>query len=446
MSTLLIENYLSKNIISNLDSPIGRERVRSASGRMIWLAEAGDILLLSRIPDQAYFAYACDLMGVDQKDVEVIVPPPGIMGTDVLTSERLFLPETIGRLSGALAERPGLKQLDAYVVDEAILRIASALGLDDAIPGRDFVAQGGADLLNSKGLFRMMCRQAGIPVADGVVMRNLDEVAYWTEVFLRDTGSVILKRNFHTGGYGNFVFSRSPETRPLGALEAIHATDSTQVREALHRVWPFLSAGGSQPVVVEQYFPGSTTLACELKLTDHDVRWRTQLEMLMNPRIDGFVWRPFGTLESDATFRTHATELAWKVHALGYRGILIVDAIVTPAGEFLLTEFDGRQGGLTHLHSMLTRLVSPAYGNDRHAAVINVPCADVAKAIESLRGDEICFSPREKRGVVLTSGGVDGAGPVESCIIAESADAVREMRDRLVSLLSPGGISEVSAV
>ncbi|WP_305787944.1 peptide ligase PGM1-related protein [Symbioplanes lichenis] len=431
MVNLYVENYLSGNLISNLDSRTGRSRVRAMNGRMLWFAGPGDVVVLSRSLDHTYVKYACGLLGVDPGDFDVVVPPPGVLGTDVLTRDRLCRPEFLRRLSRMPAVRAGLRRVVAYVTDETILRMAGSLGAEDAVPGRDVVAQGGVDLLNSKGFFRATGRSAGVPIAEGVVMRDVQEAAYQAGELLRRTGHVIVKRNFHTGGYGNVVLSRSAATVPIGALETVEVRDSAQVEPALRRLWPFLSASGSQPVVIERYHPGSTTLAGELELTERDVRWRTHVEMRMNPRIEGFVWRPFGTLGADESYRARAVELARKVHDFGYRGILNVDSIVTPGGEVLITEFDGRHGGLTHLHSLFTRLLSASYVHDRHIVVVNLPCEDVSAAIAALHAEGLGFDARARRGVVLASAGTGDGGPVECCVIGGSESEVLSMEDRL---------------
>ncbi|MCZ0999673.1 hypothetical protein O1M63_18655 [Streptomyces mirabilis] len=71
----------------------------------------------------------------------------------------------------------------------SVARFATALGLSEKLPGYDFLAQGGGELVNNKAAFRTLAAAAGVPVAAGTVVRDPGEAAAATDPAAGQRGS-----------------------------------------------------------------------------------------------------------------------------------------------------------------------------------------------------------------------------------------------------------------
>ncbi|WP_158880152.1 peptide ligase PGM1-related protein [Amycolatopsis anabasis] len=428
MPTLYIENFVNEDLFADPPTETARVAVRARSGLFLWLAAPGDVLVLSRRPSDAFLDYVTRTLGMDTGDLTVLVPPPGRLGEDMLTRDRLGDPEFVTRLA-----RLGCTDFTAYCLDRFTTSIAAAAGVADAVPGQAFVDEGGADLFNSKSTFRALAAGLGLPTARGAVVRGLDEAVETVDGYLRRGAHVIVKRDFHGGGFGNVVLSPDPGLPAIGAGDFAHTPAGS--RAPLRQRWDYLSSGGKSPVVVEEYHENCVTLCAEFAISAHEVTTDVLVEMRMRPRVDGFAWLDPGTGAGSAgRFRRLALRLAEVMRTLGYRGLVNIDGIVTPDGQVLLSEFNARLSGFTHLHRLLVRLVGPDYPHERHVAAGVFPAPSTKDAEHLLALGGLRYDHRRREGVVLTSDGAAASGRAAYCAIATSATRLAALEDAVAGL------------
>jgi hypothetical protein len=427
MSTLYLENFINEDLWDvGLDAgDMTRAVLRGRSGEFLWMAGPGDVLVLAREPSEAFLTHVTRILEFDPGACTVLVPPPGRHGDDVLTRDRLTDPGFVSQLTGF-----GCTEFVAYYLDRFTTSFAESVGAANSIPGRAFVDQGGADLFNSKSVFRSLATGLGMPVADGTVVRGLADAVAVVDAYLGRGAHVILKRDFHGGGLGNFVLSAQPDVPAIGAVASVHTPGGA--RTYLEANWHQLTSGGGFPLTVEEYHLDCTTLCAEFTIAADDIVTDVLVEMRMRPRVDGFVWLDPATGTGRAgEFRVLAYHLADVMRRLGYRGVVNIDGVVTPAGRTLMTEFNARLSGFTHLHRLLTRLVSPDYAWERHVAAGIFPASSTKQAESVLARAGLSFDHRRRVGVVLTSDSAAESGRSAYCAVATSAADLADLEQRL---------------
>lgn len=115
--------------------------------------------------------------------------------------------------------------------------------------------------------------------------------------------------------------------------------------------WTWLTAGRGQRVVVEQYFADSAPLYAEFAIDDAGVVLVGCGEMVMRPTVVGEITPPVTPdAESRAELVAQGARLCEALRAIGYRGRVSADAVLTPKGEIRFHETNGRLTGSSHLH------------------------------------------------------------------------------------------------
>ena len=287
-------------------------------------------------------------------------------------------------------------------------------------------------MLNSKGVFRAIAAGVGAPIAAGAVVSNSRDVAERAWALLDAGRCVIVKQDFHVGGFGNEILSPVKGIQALGASRVVTLTDRPAVEEHVARQWSRYSNDERHNVIVEDYAPDSVPLYAEAEITDSKTTVLNHGEMRMAPVFDGFVIPgKLTTPAQRATFLEAVTLLCEPVRAIGYRGLINIDGIVTPDGATLLTEFNGRLGGSTHLHEIGTRLVGHEYAARRILATRNHwPVPSFEEAMSLLHANGIAFDSTTRTGVVITCDHSHLERAVEYCVIAadvEQADEIEKL-------------------
>ncbi|WP_027660533.1 preATP grasp domain-containing protein [Salinispora fenicalii] len=434
MTTLIIGNSRTWEMVGDL-AALTSDQLRDggcAAQRLLWFARDGDVLVLPFAPPADYLSYITHLTGTRASSLTTVIPPPGSLGSDILTPDRLADPSFLNDLRGALGNRPPVKILAVYK-DFSITRIARTLGAETALPGYPFSAQAGDALVNSKAGFRALAAGAGVPIAPGTVVTR-PEQALEAIADLFDQGhSAVVKMEFNGGGLGNEVLSRTDGVVPTGAAQAVVLPDRPALLSYVQRRWERLTAGHAHRLVVEQFFPRSTTSYAEFIVTDEAAQLIGVGDLLMEPRAIGGVL-PAQTI--DAETRTElldgAHQLVESLRVLGYRGVVCADAIVTPDKQVLFTETNCRLTGSTHLHlALYGRLVDPEYREKRiFLEHFGWAVPSFTEAVERLAMAGLAYDPTSRTGVVITSNNVDADGTVACCAIAEELQAAEELHRR----------------
>jgi hypothetical protein len=189
-------------------------------------------------------------------------------------------------------------------------------------------------------------------------------------------------------------------------------------------------------VVIERFFTGCTTVYAEFELTDFATELSGTGQILMEPVAAGEIVPP-PTLTSDqrVELEKEAARICETFRGLGYRGRLSADAIVTPEGDILFTETNGRVTGSTHLHTVIRGRMLADDGAGRTLLERDswaVPSYEAA--VETLRSTGLGFDPARGSGVVITANYVPVTGAVMYCVVASDIDAARALETRLHAL------------
>ncbi|MFI0737422.1 peptide ligase PGM1-related protein [Streptomyces sp. NPDC021100] len=425
MTALLIGNNRAAEMAGVPDgTPDERRRAARGAQRLLWWARDGDVLLLPEAPDDAFADHVTGLTGTRRASLTVVtagLPPTGALPDAAVAAVR-----------AALAGRTVDRVMPVYA-DTCVTDLVRRLGAERALPGWAFHAQGGSALVNSKAAFRAVAAGTGTPVATGTVAGTPDAAGAAAAELLAAGHSAVLKAAFHSGGLGNEVLTTDPAVRPLGAHRAVVLPGPDAAREYTARHWSGLSSGGRHPVVVERYHPESVPVYAEFEIGDAGVVLSGHGEMLMDPMLDGETVP--AALPPDLLDRLvgGGRRLCEAYHALGYRGTLSADAIVTPAGELLFTEANGRLTGSSHLHSVLAaRLVGEPLRSRRvflEQGAWRVP--SFGAALAALERSGLAFDPATRTGVVLVGDRVPVDGTVVPCVIAPDRPAAHAVRRSL---------------
>ncbi|MFD9957902.1 peptide ligase PGM1-related protein [Amycolatopsis sp. NPDC058986] len=403
-----------------LDPPYDRY-LRAQSHRTVWLARPGDVVIVPTPIDRQFLEYATGLRGFGPADLTVLGPG---------TAHTAGFAETVTR---AIADRRAEKAWPYYFDRTAAALVRS---LDLPVPG--FTGQGGAELLNSKVMFRALAAGIGVPIAEGVVPASAAEAEEYVWAALSLGHCVIVKQDFHVGGLGNEIASPGERIRPIGARQVHHCTDRESVARFVARHWKAGHAEHEHRVVVERYTPDSRSIYVGFHLTDDGAEAYGHGEMRMTPIINGLITpSPAASSPAFAEFLGHAERLADAVRVMGYRGQLSVDGVLTPGEDVFLTEFNARSGGATHNHCIMSQLAEP-HGETDRIMLDRRRCTlpPLEKLLTTLDGEGLGFDTTRRSGVVVTvHDGGTGRETGEFCAIAENLETAELLENDAVAAI-----------
>jgi hypothetical protein len=393
--------------------------------RLAWFAEDDDILVLPVAPEDAFLDYVTGLTGTRRGSLQVVTPSGGAAG-GTLTSALLTDPGLIRALRAAIGARP-VTEIMALWPEAAVAHLARALGAEAALPGYGFVEQAGGILANSKSFFRTIAGGTGVPTPEGAVCTSRAAAAAAIASLL-DGGPVIVKHDFLSGGWGNEILSTEDGIRPIGARRAVTVTGQADIRAYLDDRWDWLSASGRGRPIAERYVQDSSAYFAECIVADEGVAIAGDGELISAPYAIGQVMPATG-LEPALLDEICAgsRRLAGGMHAIGYRGVLGPDAIVTPQREVMFTEFNGRVTGSTHIYRRIGQhVVGPGYGKDRLILERVWPegwsVMSFTSAVERATAAGLAYDPACRKGVIWTNA-FDGIRGVMYCIVAEDLES-----------------------
>jgi Pre ATP-grasp domain/PGM1 C-terminal domain len=420
--------------------PTAHLQTAAASAQLlIWFAKAGDIVVLPCEPEREHVDYVTTLTGTDPASLHLLVPPAGIVGTDLLTADRLADPEFRAALTDAIAGRE-ISEVVTLTPEASVVELARDLGFLDKVAGHEFIGQGGGRLLNSKAIFRAVAAGSGVPLPEGGVCTNKVEAEILIEHLFAKGYSVMLKRDYACGGAGNEIVSQVGGFQPVGAERVVVLADRAAVRTYLDERWDWVTNERRFPAVIERYVPGSRGIFVEFTVTDDGPVFSEHGEMLSAPTANAQVI-PSPALPPRALPELVAAggRLCESLRMLGFRGQFCADAIVTETGEVLFTEYNGRITGSTHIYTVIGReLVGPDYANDR---VLVEYCGwqvpSYQAAVERLAESGLAFDRGSRTGVVLVKAFSQADGTVRYCAIAEDFAAAEKTRELVEGLFSP---------
>lgn len=438
MATVIVGNSRTEEMVGDLTAltPTDLRVGGCVAQRLLWFARDGDVLVLPWLPSDDYLAYVTALTGTDRGTLTFVVPPPGRLGTDILTPDRLADESFRDQLRRVLRDR-SVRHVFPVYTDLSVVELAHALGVEAALPGHRFSAQSGDALVNSKAVFRALAAGAGVATAPGTVVTGPEQALDAITGLLYRGHSAMVKQELHGGGFGNEILSPVDGVAPAGAQRVVVLPDRPAVAQYLAQRWDWLTGGRGNRLVVERFFPYSRTIYAEFLITDTGADLLGVGELLMEPVAVGAVF-PAQSISPQAhdELVDGGLRLCESLRAVGYRGVVSADAILTPGGDVLFTETNCRLTGSTHVHMVLCgQVVDPGYRRRRvFVERAGWPVPSFAAAVDQLARSGLGYAPASRTGVVLTTDQVSGDGTVTYCVVAEDLDAARELERGLGGL------------
>lgn len=441
MPKLIISNQRTEEMVGDLGSlsPDYRAYVGNQAQRMAWCLQEGDVLVLPVAPDDHFLDYVAEQLRIDRLSIDVIVPQAGSYGGGVLSRDRLLDPGFLARLRRSVADRD-VREVFPFHFDSTVTVLSRKLGLDTVTPGFDFLDQGGGRLLNSKATFRALAGGTGVAVPHGRVCSSQEEAAefLWEEL-LGQGHPAIVKKDFHVAGFGNEVVSPVAGVEPVGALRTVVTADLEALAKYLAERWNWLTDGERSPVVVERYHVDSLPLCAEFHVGEEGAELAGHGAMRMAPVLNGHVWpAPAAELGGFEEFLRSARQLCIPIHAMGYRGFVSIDAIVTPDQNLLINEFNCRVSGSTHAYHIGEHVVGGSYLTDR-ILVEQRRCTFPAftTAVGILEETGLAYDHATRTGVlVAVEDGSDAGGFGEYCVVAENAEQAARLEAALTEVFA----------
>ena len=445
MPALVVSNSRTEEMVGELAALTSLERQLGgcAALRSLWFTQSGDVVVLPYPPRDEYLRYVTDLTRTDPGSLTVLVPPPGVLGADLLTPDRTADPGFRKQVQAAVRERDVDRVLAVYK-DVPIAQLAVAAGL--ALPGHAFSAQGGDAIVNSKAAFRALAAGVGVPIARGLATTRKIEAQAVIMELLAAGHSVMVKQEFQGGGWGNEILSPVAGVRVAGAPREVVLHDAAAVADYLAKRWEGLTVGGRFKLIIEQYLTDCDTVYAEYLIGDEGPELSGTGEILMEPVAIGEIVPAQALTPASRTFLVESgLRLCRSLHAMGYRGYLSADAVLTPAGDIVFTETNGRISGSTHLHISIGARVLDAVHRGRRVLLQLSGWAvpSFAAAVERLRDADMAFDRETGLGVVLVSDLMpDGA--LSYCVVAEDLESARALNHRLTGLFDVATLGERS--
>lgn len=435
---IIIGNSRTVEMVGDLSRLSERARKGGAWGaqRMLWFAQDSDVVVLPWRPPSYLLEYVTSMTGTDPRSLTILVPPAGALGTDLLTPDRLADPVLISELRAAIVGED-VERVVTCFDDQAVVELCETLGVQEALAGYAFSAQGGVALVNSKAVFRAVATGIGLTIAPGVVTADPARALSTLRRILGQGHPAMIKQEYAGGGFGNTIVAPHDGVRPSGAAEVTVLPDSEAVAEYLGSTWHWMTAGGESRVVIERFFTDCTTVYAEFEVTDAASELSGTGEILMEPVAAGEVVPP-PSLRSELhdELVREGRRICDTFRALGYRGRVSADAIATPDGELLFTETNGRVTGSTHLHTVLRdRMLGPQRSDARTLLERDSwPVRSFPAAVAALERSGLAFDRATGEGVVLTANYVDVTGAVMYCAVAATSAAARALESRVLAL------------
>lgn len=218
MPKIIIGNVDNDSMIGDLSKMDERLRgiTSTIANRLLWLAEPSDIAVLPFPVADDILAHIASVSGASLDPGRIIAVDGEGSGPRIITSDVLLNKDTLRRVKAAMGEEKDW-QVVAYFHTSAVSAFADALGIVEP-SSMAFLAEGGAELFNSKSFFRKAMLGADLPIAEGAVCVSLSQAQLAAAKLIGETGSIILKEQFNGGGDGNAVITFGDRQTQMGAI------------------------------------------------------------------------------------------------------------------------------------------------------------------------------------------------------------------------------------
>ncbi|WP_246510522.1 preATP grasp domain-containing protein [Bradyrhizobium glycinis] len=403
--------------------------------RSAWFAQPGDVIVSPVVIPADVFASIGATLDFDASTVFLLVPE-GDGQSPVLDDCTLLSEAVVERIKKHIRQNSNWRLYPCYFT-EGVARLAAMLGIPQT--GDGFALQRGPDLLNRKSHFRQLATSVALPLPNGSVTTDSNELLRAITSLRSETGRVIVKLDNGAGGVGNVILT-SNESDPLpGARDTRRIPWRSFDPDAL---WSEMTTASCRTLVVESYHLARSLFYLEYEIEeDGSIVYINSGNIRLRKSTDrterALIWTG---LELPSNLRNeqwlaaqaHAYRFVALARDLGYRGMINIDAILAKDGRLLFNEANGRWGGGSVLHSIAVRLLGFGYsGCNVILSVRDVRSRSVQTAHDRFRKEGFLFDRTRKEGVIPLAADEE-AGTVECLVIARDRPAARHLEHRLL--------------
>lgn len=401
MSKLIVANVDSEHQVADVSGYTADERseILLCNYRMVWLAEEGDIVVLPKLPEPEIVAYWAELFDVPlAKQPTFIAPEDAGDETAFLRQERMFSSDFIAKcrtLISNLSEQERPSAIRAYYPDNYVAEFCEKIGL--AVQD-GFLKEGGATLLNQKTTFRKMASGIGVPIPEGRICDNDNDLRRAMIDFIEQGADFIVKLDRHSGGFGNvIVLGPNSKSNRYGSSSVLSYVSREEGLDICESIVPKVT----EAAVVERYADTDTVLYSEYHINGPgNFQYLNDGTMDMKPLWVGFEIPGQYPNHVRTQFLDQSARIVAAASQLGYRGFINVDGLAV-GSKSLVNEINGRCGGCTHIFDIARRL----FGNDvlakKHIKSYNHGVIwHTNRLVEDLRDNNLLLEKGGTRGVI----------------------------------------------
>ncbi|MGJ5178869.1 hypothetical protein ACQR16_27415 [Bradyrhizobium oligotrophicum] len=412
---LIIANDLDDWIVKKTD-------IRAWALRILWFAEAGDVIIAMDQPDRDFVNYVAKMKGFDPCELTFYIPGGNRYDGRLFDHLSLNNPEFVRAVTVDVANATDVlvnwsSPLVAVFLDQ--------VGLADRWPGCLVFAQGGAELFNSKATFRALAATADVPIRSGMVCRSVEAAAQATSALLARNLAVVIKTALGSAGAGNHILTVEPGLDAAGAgckYMSVVDNDISAIVEFWRQHWSWASSSGAYPAIVEAFLPDARTIYAEYLCDQDGARLGVVGELEFRSRIAAGDTVPVRNIKPDVHARLvcESQRLANVYWSLGYRGPISVDALLSINDEVVFTEANAQITGSTHLYRVILQTIA---GDGRHISQMFSPESWAINStdhfLQILRNSGCEYDPKIRRGIIITTPriGAGTAGPITFSIV-----------------------------
>ncbi|SFQ34953.1 hypothetical protein SAMN05216330_13010 [Bradyrhizobium sp. Ghvi] len=438
MPRILIMNAGTAQMSGADLTPAQLSLAANSAYRSAWFAHEGDLIVSPVVVPADLLSFIGATLDFDASSVCVLVPE-GRRHSPVLDDCTLLSKTVFGRISRHVRQKSTWRLYPCYST-EGVARLAAMLGI--AQSGDDFALQRGPDLLNRKSHFRQLATSVALPLPNGSVTTDSDELFRAVTSLRTETGSVIVKLDNGAGGVGNVILTGN-ESDPLpGARDTRRIPWPSFDPDAL---WSEMTTASCKTLVVESYHLAKSLFYLEYEIEDDGSivfmnSGNIRLHKSTNQFERALIWTGL-ELPSDLgneqwlSAQADAYRFVALARNLGYRGMINIDAIFADDGRLLFNEANGRWGGGSVLHSIAVRLLGVDYcACNVILSVRNVRSKCLQTAHDRFVKEGFLFDRTRKEGVIPLAADEE-AGTVECLVIARDRPAARDLQHRLLRMV-----------
>ncbi|MDA9476827.1 hypothetical protein XI03_20470 [Bradyrhizobium sp. CCBAU 65884] len=406
--------------------------------RSAWFAQHGDVIVSPVVIPADLLSSIGATLDFDASTLFLLVPEGGRQ-SPVLDDCTLLSKTLVERIKRHIRQKSNWRLYPCYST-EGVARLAARLGIPQT--GDGFALQRGPDLLNRKSHFRQLATSVALPLPNGSVTTDSNDLLRAITSLRSETGRVIVKLDNGAGGVGNVILTCN-ESDPLpGARETRRISWRSFDPDAL---WSEITTASCKTLVVESYHLARSMFYLEYEIEDDgsiffinsgNIRLRKSADRTERALIWTGLELPSSLRDEQwLVAQAHAYRFVALARDLGYRGMINIDAIFANDGRLLFNEANGRWGGGSVLHSIAVRLLGFDYsGCNVISSVRDVRSRSVQTAHDRFRKEGFLFDRTRKEGVIPLAAD-EAAGTVECLVIARDRPAARDLQHRLLRIV-----------